>query len=164
MKPRLRYFILTGLLFLALNAQLASSGLSVYLYANRDRYAELPFMRSESSARISGLRHGYESSGLKIGDELVALNGSPVTGRKLLDEIRFVLHPGEVLTVQVRRFVNGRYELFNTPVLLRAPSRDPFAWAIILGLGVFLPFSCLAVGFYVAFARPLDPLAWITMA
>ncbi len=31
-------------------------------------------------------------------------------------------------------------------------------------LAVFLPLSCLLVGFYIAFARPRDPVAWITMA
>ncbi len=37
-------------------------------------------------------------------------------------------------------------------------------WTYVIGVLVALPVICLLVGFYIAFARPLDPLAWITMA
>jgi phosphoserine phosphatase RsbU/P len=46
---------------------------------------------------------------------------------------------------------------------MHAAAPERFGWITVLGLRVFLPLSCLLIGFYIAFVRPRDPLAWITL-
>ncbi len=41
---------------------------------------------------------------------------------------------------------------------------DSSEWPLTVIVHTILPITCLLMGFYIAFARPTDPLAWITMA
>ena len=162
-RPTLQYALLTLLLLWAFTAQLTYSGFVIYTQVNSTKYLRVPFTTWEYSSRISGLRPGYENSGLNIGDEVIALNGQPLRGIKQLDEIRFSLHPGDRLVVSVRRTSAGKTQTLNVPVVMHQYRPGAFGWATAICVSVLLPLSCLLVGFYIAFARPRDPLAWITM-
>ncbi|MDQ2711983.1 MAG: SpoIIE family protein phosphatase [Acidobacteriota bacterium] len=159
-KQPLQQAILAILLFWALGAQLTYSGFRVYLQANSANYAQVPFNTGPFSTVISGIPDAYRNAGLKPGDNLVALDGKPIVGEVQLDQ-RFSSHSGRALTVTVDRQVGGRSERLNIPIELK---QRPTQWTQVLVLSVFLPLSCLMVGFYIAFARPRDPLAWITLA
>ncbi len=151
-----------GLLLLwALVAQLTYSGFLVYLQANSSRYAQTPFYTHDFSTVISDIPLAYRSSGLRRNDDIVALNGKFVQGEEQLDQMRFGSHPGDTLAVTVRRNVGGRSQQLQIPITLHSSSAR---WTQVLVLSVFLPLSCLLVGFYISFARPRDPVAWITMA
>src|SRR3569623_1504958 len=76
-KPRLQYALLTLLLLWAFTAQLTYSGFVIYTQVNSAKYLAVPFTTGEYSTRISGLRAGYENSGLKVGDEVISLNRQP---------------------------------------------------------------------------------------
>lgn len=149
------------LLLWALIAQLTYSGFLIYLQSNAARYAQVPFYTYQFSKTISEIPASYRGSGLETGDQLVELDGRPVYGEDQLDLVRFGSHPGETLVVTVRRAANGPSRQINVPVKLH---RAPTQWIRVLVLSVFLPLGCLIVGFYIAFARPRDPLAWITLA
>jgi type II secretory pathway component PulC len=118
-KPTLQYALLTLLLLWAFTAQLTYSGFVIYTQVNATKYLRVPFTTREYSTRVPGLRRGYAHSGLKIGDEVVALNGQPLRGVKQLDEIRFSLHPGDRLVITVRRITNGQSQTLNVPILMR---------------------------------------------
>ncbi len=160
-KQPLQQAILGLLLAWALIAQLTYSGFLIYLQANASRYAQVPFHTNNFSTTISEIPEAYRNSRLQAGDNVLALNGEPVKGEEQLDEVRFGSRPGETLTVTVERSVNGQSKRFTVPVTLHRASTQ---WLIVLVLAVFLPLSCLLVGFYIAFARPRDAVAWITMA
>jgi sigma-B regulation protein RsbU (phosphoserine phosphatase) len=49
------------------------------------------------------------------------------------------------------------------PVKLHSAHPDALSWAFTIGLYVVLPTICVLLGFFIAFARPGDPLAWITL-
>ncbi len=153
-----------ALLLWALLAQAAYSGYVVYLQSQKWSTLHLPFTTTELTLRIDRLQPGYEGSGLKQGDQIIVLDGQSVRGEQDLDDLRFQLHDRETLTVTVDRDSNGRHAFLNIPVQIHRTPERVFGWPIVIGLSVFLPLSCLAVGFWVAFARPLDPLAWITLA
>jgi sigma-B regulation protein RsbU (phosphoserine phosphatase) len=155
-KQPLQQTILGALLLWALAAQLAYSGLALYLEVNAKRYVDLPFSVREYSTEVASVPSLYRESGLRSGDEIVALDGEPITGEQQLSRLRLAA-PGDTLTFSVER--NGAP--VSVPVRLQAGTTQ---WAETLGLLVFLPLSCLLIGFYIAFARPRDPLAWITMA
>jgi len=163
-KPTLQYAVLTLLLLWALTAQLTYSGFVIYAQANLKKDLPVPFTTREYSTRIAELRPSYENSGLEIGDDVAALNGTRVEGAKQIDELRFNLHPGDTLAVTVRRTANGRSQTLNVPVLMHPYPSGAIRWVTALCVSALLPLSCLIVGFYIAFARPRDPLAWITMA
>lgn len=162
--PRLQYIVLATLLFCALNAQLAYSGLVLYLQSHRSQYVDLPFYLADYTTKIDAVPKAYEKSGLKVNDQVLALNNEPLTGLKMLAQVRFGLRPGDSLLVKVSRMEEGQRRIVDVPVRMRGISADPFNWAISLSINVFLDLSCLFVGFYIAFARPRDPLAWLAMA
>ncbi len=163
-KPTLQYSFLTVLLLWALLAQLTFIAFAVYLQANAAKDLEPPFILREYTSQILHLQPGYENSGLKIGDQVLALNGIPLKGAKQIADLRFSLHPGNTLVVTVRRTVAGQLQTLDVPVVMHAAPPDQFGWIVVIGLRAFLPLSCILVGFYIAFARPRDPLAWITLA
>ena len=154
--------ILLGLLLLwALIAQLTYSGFLVYLQANASRYAQVPFYTHEFSTVISEIPSAYRHSGLRLKDDIVALNQKPISGEEQLDQVRFGSRPGETLAITVDRKATGTTTRVDVPVKLHAAAPQ---WTQVLVLSVFLPLSCLLVGFYIAFSRPRDPVAWITLA
>jgi sigma-B regulation protein RsbU (phosphoserine phosphatase) len=57
----------------------------------------------------------------------------------------------------------GRTKALDIPLVIQAEAPPAIIWTYVIGVLVLLPAICLLVGFYIAFARPLDPLAWITM-
>lgn len=154
--------VLLGLLLLwALIAQLTFSGFLVYLQINVNRNAQIPFYTQSVSTVISEIPPTYRDSGLRPKDDVVALNGKSISGEEELDRMRFASRPGDTLTVTVDRDSAGVTSRIDVPVKLHAVATQ---WTKVLVLSVFLPLSCLLIGFYIAFARPRDPLAWITLA
>ncbi|MBV9611464.1 MAG: SpoIIE family protein phosphatase, partial [Acidobacteriaceae bacterium] len=106
---------------------------------------------------------GYEHSGLQVGDEIAALNGEPIHGFNGIDHILFQVAPNDSLHVTVHRRANGVWNTITVPVKLHAGHPEAAHWTLLIGVGFLLPTSCLLLGFYIAFARPADPLAWITL-
>ena len=164
MKTRWQYVVLGVLFCWALSAQLSSSLSAVQTYLNRHQNLELPFVRVNDATIIRFVPPRYRSSGLQRGDDILSLDGQAATGRQLFENYPSHLHPGQVLQVKVRRLIHGEYRLFDIPVRMQPLMEDTLDWANVLGLQVVLPISCLLIGFYIAFARPEDPIAWITMA
>ncbi len=160
-KQPLQQLTLGLLLLWALIAQLTFSGFLIYLQANSARYAQVPFYTNPFSTVISDIPESYRGNGLEAGDDVLALNGRPVEGEEELDRARFTSHEGDTLTVRVKRDANGQSRPVNIGVILHRAAPQ---WTRVLVLSVFLPFSCLLVGFYIAFSRPRDPVAWIAMA
>jgi phosphoserine phosphatase RsbU/P len=162
-KPNLQYAVLGVLLVWALVAQLTFIGFIIYVQANAAYDLGAPFTTRVYTARILHLATGYENSGLKIGDQVLAVNGVQVKGEEQIDDLLFRLHPGTTLTVTIRRAANGSSRVLTIPVHMHAAPPQELGWIRTLGLRVFLPLSCILIGFYIAFARPRDPLAWITL-
>jgi phosphoserine phosphatase RsbU/P len=163
-RPALQYGILGVLLLWALVAQLTYSGYYIYIRATRDRNLPVPFMTADLSTRIEHLPPGYENTGLRVGDDVIALNGEKLVGMKQIEELRFELHPDSILRVTVEREEGGARKTLEIPIVMHTYPNRFLGWTSVLGLNVFLPISSILVGFYIAFARPRDPLAWITMA
>jgi phosphoserine phosphatase RsbU/P len=162
-RPTWQLIVLSLLLLWALIAQLTFIGFVLYLKINSGRYLRVPFTTDAYTTIVSALRPNYENSGLRIGDEALALNGEPVRGAEQIEAIRSDLRPGDTLVVTVRRIIDGNPRTLDIPVRMHRYSDSSLSWTTILALRIFLPLSCILVGFYIAFARPRDPLAWITL-
>lgn len=162
-KPTLQYGLLYALLTWALLAQLTISAFGIYLQATSADRAIAPFVTRSETAQILHYAPGYEHTGLQIGDEIVALNREPVRGTEQFGNVPFSMNPGDMLMVTVHRFTHGGWQTLDVPVKLHGSRSNALSWVFTLGLYVILPLSCTLVGFYIAFARPRDPLAWITL-
>ncbi len=92
------------------------------------------------------------------------MDGVPLTGDLQLAQFWYVSKPNDIARIEVLRNVGRHLQPVTLHVQLQPVVWKPSAWALPLFRFVILPITCLVVGFYIAFARPTDPLAWITMA
>lgn len=158
------YVILCLLLAWTLTTQVAWSWYAIERQVNRQVNLGLPFYFDAYSSRIAGVLPAYAKAGLKAGDRVLAINGEPVVSKRQLSEMPQRLHPGNKLMVVAERAAAGKPRRLEVGIPLQAPQHSGPGWLTVISLSVFFPLSCLLVGFYIAFARPRDPLAWITMA
>ena len=99
MKVRWQYLVLGALLLWALTAQLSSSVISVVSYLRQSGEVAFPFSHRDSSTILNRIPEEYSETGIRPGDDLLALNHQPVTGLTMLGQIH--MHPGDMLLVKV---------------------------------------------------------------
>jgi sigma-B regulation protein RsbU (phosphoserine phosphatase) len=165
MKPSVtKQYILLGVLFLwALIAQSTFSGYLILNEARPNEHTYLPFTFREYSTAVQYLHPLYRSSGIYPGDEIVAINGQSIQGLAQVSALEGRLRPKETLRLTVKRGEGGRTKIFDMQFPLQAGPAASIGWTFVIGIFVVLPAIGLFAGFYIAFARPRDPLAWITM-
>ncbi len=153
-----QYALLGVLLLWAVVSQCIFSGLAISSQLNHQPH--LPFFFTDYSLVLDGIQPNYRDAGFQRGDEIVAIYGERITGQVTLAAINQKLKPGLTLPVTVKR----AGKLLTIPLVIQVESPPSIIWTYVIGVQVVLPVFCLLIGFYIAFARPLDPLAWITMA
>lgn len=162
MKNRNLLLALLGILFaLSLASQLSYSWWMVYHQTKSASYVEVPFSQEQFSRIIRNVSQQYKTSGLRPGDEVLRINGQPLDGAALEAQLWHGSKPDDMVTVFIQRAgdLSSGYT-FRLQRHMPLPSE----WPLTLIVSALLPITCLVVGFYIAFARPTDPLAWITMA
>ena len=132
---------------------------------NVDR-ARWPIGRPGLLQRIDAVQPEAEAAGVRVGDELLMVEGQPSRGRSLLARTMAERRAGEVLNVTVREPREGSPE--RTIAIRLVPESTPAAgtlvWIRDIAMRIVLPVFCLLLGFWVAFVRPHDPLAWLLLA
>jgi len=120
-----------------------------------------PFRTDQWPLRVTELQPEAQAAGLKKGDLILKVAGRSIVGKRdwnLYDD----LSPGDRLNVVFER----DHVHHNAAILLRPSDRafnQATNFAIDLMVGIVLPWSCVLLAFYVAFARPRDPLAWLVL-
>jgi len=161
-KPLSLYVILTLLLAVAAAFQTRNSVDVVKGLLHPSQTRSLPFGLKETSAVISTVTPAAEKAGLRHGDTLLAINGNSYTGSVVLFQaldkhtasvnLTVRTPPGQVQTVSVQF----------------PPSANRFSEAgivaILFLLYLVMPAFCIVLGFWVAFVRPRDSLAWLLLA
>ncbi len=146
----------------ALLAQGIFSGLAIRSQLNEE--ARFPLFFRDYSAILGGVQPNYHDGRFKPGDEVLAIDGQPVIGRVTIAAANERVRPGATFVITVKRGEGAQAKAIDIPLVIKPSSPPGIAWTYVFGVQVGLPVICLLVGFYIAFARPLDPLAWITMA
>lgn len=161
-KPALQIALLSFLLAFALASQVSYSAFVWGLETNG--YTQEPFSKWNFSTIVQTVPPAYARSGLQPGDDILRIDGKPLTGDQQFAQSMISAKPNQIITLDVSRTTNGKVKVHS--VRLKLQAARPQASDLILAIVrlVILPISCLLVGFYIAFARPTDPLAWITMA
>lgn len=158
-----QYVALALLLLWALVAEVSFASHILYAMAVTGKSTALPFLLHPYTNRISNMLPGYEHGPLQKGDEVLQVNGRPIEGREQIDRFVTELHAGDTVRITVRRPGKAGMTEKSFSVRLQNVESRTLGWLAVLTLTI-LPFSCLAVGFFIAFVRPNDTLAWITMA
>ncbi|HJY05274.1 MAG TPA: PDZ domain-containing protein, partial [Bryobacteraceae bacterium] len=157
------------LLLLVLLAWSAGVGVTVAVYEIYQRAAtndtERPFAFYGGTLDLAFVNKSGRAAGLHRGDEIVTVDGARVTGYEQLDRLRMQWRPGEVVQIGVLRREKGQPpRTMDITLAVSRVSSPAIDWVTAISLFAVLPLVSLAIGFFVAFTRPRDPLAWLTMA
>jgi sigma-B regulation protein RsbU (phosphoserine phosphatase) len=164
-KSKLQYSLLLLLLVWSVIAQFAISGYLIVSHNRSKHNGILPFQVEEDSLEIKGDVDELRSMGLEPGDELVALDGEAITGFRQLEQQRFQWKPGQHVRVMVRREQPGHEpHMMQRMVPIHLPHGRALGWTITIVLYTIVPIFSIFLGFAVAFSRPRDRLAWLTLA
>jgi len=104
---------------------------------------------------------------IRRNDRIVSIDGEPFRAQWAIARRVAAAGPRGTLNVVVaRQAPGGAEEAFASTVALRsfAESESSFALSALLAVvGFLMPWVCFLVGFWVAFVRPRDPLAWLVL-
>ena len=163
-RPMAQYVALAVLFIMAIAYQVLYTKHQFPAWFIHPNAADWPFLVGVSNdLSIDYLRPEAKAADLRAGETLVAVNGKPVTGTAVYGEIIAHARAGDQLEVTVR--AKGEPASAERTISLklegRTPQRRP---AVAVMLLVVMPVFCLLLGFWVAAARPRDPLAWLLLA
>ena len=132
-------------------------------YFNPNHHANAPFGFDIDSLAVTSVRPEAKSAGLAVGDVITSLAGSEYSGRAQWLKIIRSSHPGDDLSVGVRKPNGQSASLVISLNDKDAGQKRTRSWLTYL-LVICLPaLLCLLIGYWVAFARPHDPNAWLIL-
>ena len=133
-----------------------------------DQRVNIP-LRYDSDSRLienQGLSPEARAAGLAAGDHIEQLNGAPYSGLAQWSTILSDSHPGDILDVDVTRPNGSRATATITlarPAYIYGRLSPIWAfWKDFLLAGL-LALVSLVIGYWVAFSRPADRNAWLTL-
>jgi len=167
MRPRkatLQYVLLLVLLVWSAGVSVTVAVFEIYQRA-ATKDTERPFAFHGRTLDLAFVNESGRAAGLHRGDEIVTVNGERITGYEQLDRLRMQWRPGEIVRIGVLRKEKGQPpKAMDMALAVSRVSRPAIDWTTAISLFAVLPLISLAIGFFVAFTRPRDLLAWLTMA
>lgn len=147
--------VLFGLCFFAVAAlQLKFSALTFDVLRHPGAYPAVPSVNVETLALYPG--EVLQKAGAKEGDIVLALDGIPIHSGSEVSRLAYRHKAGDLSTLTLRRGKGAPFEIrYTVPELFHL---GPTAPAISIMLNVVTPWSCILLGFLVAFRRPGEPL------
>jgi phosphoserine phosphatase RsbU/P len=117
----------------------------------------------QSAGRVGFLDPEAREAGLHEGDIVTSINGRPLTGTAILGEESKRTATGSALCVTTRHR-NSKGVVVEETLSVRRPPHPPSPDLANTIMVTLLPYLPVVLGFWVAFARPQDPLAWLVLA
>lgn len=164
-KPAIRHVCLAALLAVAVAYQLRFTELTFPRFFGRPEGFDWPFLllgEFKDPFSVDFLSQQATQAGIHRGDTLVAVNGKPVTGAAVYGEAMAAARVGDIVRITLRSAQPGQGASERTVDLRLQQSNG--GGVVTLTLLVVLPFFCIALGFWAAFVRPRDALAWLLLA
>ncbi len=131
----------------------------------RDETRNAPFFTIQTATdRVDTVTNEAAQAGIRRGDEVLSIDGRPYRG------VADWAHPfadtsiGGSIAVVLRSADPANPGERTVILPVKATSIDPWRLAGALVLYFFLPTICVLLGFWVAFQRPRDPMAWLLLA
>jgi sigma-B regulation protein RsbU (phosphoserine phosphatase) len=135
------------------------------LFGYRDAPGRPFFLETHGTdpIQISFVEANARQAGLKNGDTLLTINGRPVVGAADFGEAMAAARAGDVMRVTVRREGESGDRSAAIKLGYRASGRSAVWYALAILNVIVVPLLCLTLGFWVAFVRPRDRLAWLLL-
>lgn len=166
---RVLYGVLALYIVVAVTYQVVGSVSAIIGYFNLRNQVVSPF--GVEGRALTGVTADAARAGLATGDAVEATNGIPYKGQALWQRIRWYAHPGDSVRVEVRKS-DGQQLSTTVPLTGYPPGVSAFNIphpietgdaAFLLIIEIIVPLFCLALGCWVALARPFDPNAWFIL-
>ncbi len=128
-----------------------------------DRLVHDPFQMDYATMAVTKVDQEARQAGLAKGDVIESLDGHRYSGQAQMQDMEQTAHPGEAMQLGVRE-KTGAHKV----VTIRLTRATSIVWTagrviIVVGLEVVCTLICLLLGYWVAFARPRDPNAWLIL-
>ncbi len=170
MNVRLAYLLLSIYIAISLAYQAASSVSLIIGYFDLRHQVREPFTVDFERPAITSVTEEAKKAGLKVGDTLESINGLSYTGPAQWQNTRWKAHAGDILRLVVRqsnliRKVSLRLIGYSSGRLANAAAEEvnQGEGAFLIFLHIIVPLFCLALGYWVALARPTDPNALLIL-
>ncbi|MCI0485110.1 MAG: SpoIIE family protein phosphatase [Blastocatellia bacterium] len=169
MKNRHTYYIPLAVLFLIAAAYQVrfSQGRIQYLSGSLEGIS-VPVNTGRASQAITFVGPEAKEAGIHEGDQLLAIEGHPFTGKRVLYDHLYDARPGDTLTLSVRHKEDESRSGEEEKITVRLVSTTLVPqgvgdWLFVIVLSLAMPVFCLLLGFGVAALRPRDPIAWLLL-
>jgi sigma-B regulation protein RsbU (phosphoserine phosphatase) len=131
-----------------------------------DQHSRDPFNMDADTRKITSLQPEGERAGLVKGASIESLNGAPYIGQAQWAAISNPGKPGELLFVGFQRPDGSKGSALITLVAGEPQPGSPKGlgqiWQQFLLFGL-LPLVCMLIGYWVVFAKPTAPNAWLLL-
>jgi len=131
----------------------------------RDERRTLPlFSTAEGTNRINFVDRRAAAAGLHKGDQVIEINGEPFDGAGDWFAVSRRTPIGRSISLKIRS--GDPAEPGERTLTFTVENSRPTPWDIfaVLTLQFLIPAISVALGFWVAFMRPRDPMAWLLLA
>ena len=99
-------------------------------------------------------------AGMHAEDEVLSVNGQPLTGMASLIRQTFRAHPGDIASIVYRNHA-GEMHTARVQLMAQQTARPTVSgWVMNILLVALFPLFCLILGYWVVLARPRDRNAW----
>ena len=165
------FYALLGVLFVWAAAYLVPATSDVCAIVFRPQTtAPVPFLVAWPDGELLTLQRGLDRRSvppLQRGDRVLTVDDQPfVAGWDIARRVVAAGTQGTLRVVVARKRPDGTEEQIASTITLRsvAEGDGSSAFRALIGVvGLLMPWVCFAVGFWVAFVRPRDPLAWLVL-
>lgn len=135
---------------------------TVALLSNHANFPHAVLEVDPATLKITSFRPEVEKAGAKKGDVLLAVDGTPI--HSFFDERRahYQHQAGGKVTLRLRRGDGAPFEVsYQLPATEKL---EASGYLLPVILNIITPWSCILLGFFVAFRRPGDPVAYALLA
>lgn len=113
---------------------------------------------------VSSETEDAQDAGIREGDTLELVDGHPFTSMSVLEQAVLRRQPGYLLPLTVRSERGTGFSVeVRIPPAVAGPATD-LEWISQVLFSIGLPVFCLSIGFWVAFLRPKNRIAWLFLA
>ncbi|MEO6391497.1 MAG: SpoIIE family protein phosphatase [Pyrinomonadaceae bacterium] len=158
------YLALLALVVIVFTFQTRSS-LDTVIFMRGDTVRTiLPVAFEPYSLTVKATQPAAEAAGLRPGDKIVGINGKEIKGLHDYLAITDQARPGDRADLTIVRSPEQLPQTININFIARPKYNGGWTgWLINVALLVVMPFFCILLGFWAAFVRPKDPLAWLLL-
>jgi sigma-B regulation protein RsbU (phosphoserine phosphatase) len=165
-------YVLLGLyVAVTLTYQMVASVSLIVGYFDLRQQVQSPFEIEFMRPVISSVTDDAKRRGLTKGDAVLSINDEPYRGREVWQRQRWYAHAGDVWRIRVRQ-LNGMEATAVVPLKAISSRKSgnravnepqPGEASFVVFIQIVVPLFCLALGYWVALARPRDPNAWFIL-